>query len=194
MWQSTTHVLFGLILLAYILEANKLDRLSHVFRQLSHFGAGMFGCGMAGSFQHLLAWRWVTGLGSALQMSGSHLCLADISKSSTRTRCLGTNQVVCLIHVQHNTTKYLVARLPFTPHFVPSYVQCAGLLIGSVDLDTQHLATHFCCTFADAITIICCRQSRSTDLTCFAALCLLCCSNCIVLSCTALLACYVDRK
>ncbi|KAL3155302.1 hypothetical protein ABBQ32_013083 [Trebouxia sp. C0010 RCD-2024] len=58
---------------------------------------GMFGCGRAGSFQHLLAWRWVTGLGSALQMSGSQLCLADISRTNTRARCLGTNQAASQI-------------------------------------------------------------------------------------------------
>lgn len=53
----------------------------------------MLGCGLAGSFQQLLVWRWVTGLGSALQMSGSQLCLADISRADNRARCLGTNQV-----------------------------------------------------------------------------------------------------
>ena len=55
--------------------------------------AGMLGCGTAGSFRQLLIWRWVTGLGSALQMSGSQLCLADISTAENRARCLGTNQV-----------------------------------------------------------------------------------------------------
>ena len=62
--------------------------------------AGMFGCGMAGSFQQLLAWRWVTGLGSALQMSGSQLCLADISRADNRARCLGTNQACTTVIVQ----------------------------------------------------------------------------------------------
>ena len=61
--------------------------------------AGMFGCGMAGSFHQLLAWRWVTGLGSALQMSGSQLCLADISRADNRARCLGTNQA-CITQLQ----------------------------------------------------------------------------------------------
>ena len=55
--------------------------------------AGMLGCGMAASFQQLLAWRWVTGLGSALQMCGSQLCLADLSRADNRARCLGANQV-----------------------------------------------------------------------------------------------------
>ena len=62
--------------------------------------AGMFGCGMAGSFQQLLAWRWVTGLGSALQMSGSQLCLADISRADNRARCLGTNQACITVQLQ----------------------------------------------------------------------------------------------
>ena len=53
----------------------------------------MIGCGMSRSFTQLLAWRWVTGLGSALQMSGSQLYLADISLSSNRARTMGTNQV-----------------------------------------------------------------------------------------------------
>ena len=54
---------------------------------------GMIGCGMSRNFTQLLAWRWVTGVGSALQMSGSQLYLADISLSSNRARTLGTNQV-----------------------------------------------------------------------------------------------------
>ena len=54
--------------------------------------AGMIGCGLAGSFGQLLAWRWVTGLGSALQMAGAQLFLTDISASSNRARILGTNQ------------------------------------------------------------------------------------------------------
>ena len=60
------------------------------------FAAGMFGCGTAATFQHLLAWRWVTGIGSALQMAGAQLFLADISQSSNRARSLGINQVSCL--------------------------------------------------------------------------------------------------
>ncbi len=55
--------------------------------------AGMLGCGMSRTFPQLLAWRWVTGVGSALQMSGSQLYLADISFSSNRARTMGTNQV-----------------------------------------------------------------------------------------------------
>ena len=57
--------------------------------------AGMLGCGHAGTFQQLLLWRWVTGIGSALQMAGAQLFLADISLSSNRARTLGTNQVSC---------------------------------------------------------------------------------------------------
>ena len=52
----------------------------------------MVGCGMSRSFSQLLAWRWVTGLGSALQMSGAQLYLADISACSNRARIMGTNQ------------------------------------------------------------------------------------------------------
>lgn len=53
----------------------------------------MIGCGLAGNFQQLLMWRWITGVGSALQMAGAQLFLADISSSSNRARVLGTNQV-----------------------------------------------------------------------------------------------------
>jgi len=53
----------------------------------------MIGCGLAGNFQQLLMWRFVTGMGSALQMAGAQLFLADISKASNRARVLGTNQV-----------------------------------------------------------------------------------------------------
>ena len=53
----------------------------------------MIGCGLAGTFQQLLFWRFVTGMGSALQMAGAQLFLGDISKSSNRARVLGTNQV-----------------------------------------------------------------------------------------------------
>ncbi|CAL5228622.1 g11787 [Coccomyxa viridis] len=58
---------------------------------------GMIGCGMSRNFTQLLAWRWVTGVGSALQMSGSQLYLADISLSSNRARTLGTNQAASLL-------------------------------------------------------------------------------------------------
>lgn len=54
--------------------------------------AGMIGCGMSGTFGQLLAWRWVTGIGSALQMAGAQLFLTDISLSTNRARTLGTNQ------------------------------------------------------------------------------------------------------
>ncbi|CAK0782313.1 hypothetical protein CVIRNUC_005628 [Coccomyxa viridis] len=58
---------------------------------------GMVGCGASRSFAQLLAWRWVTGLGSALQMSGAQLYLADISASSNRARTMGTNQAASLL-------------------------------------------------------------------------------------------------
>jgi len=47
---------------------------------------------MSGTFGQLLAWRWVTGIGSALQMAGAQLFLTDISLSTNRARTLGTNQ------------------------------------------------------------------------------------------------------
>eukprot|EP00891_Asterochloris_glomerata_P001245 jgi/Astpho2/1245/fgenesh1_pg.00023_%23_12_t len=58
---------------------------------------GMIGCGTAATFQHLLAWRWVTGIGSAMQMAGAQLFLADISQSSNRARSLGINQAASLL-------------------------------------------------------------------------------------------------
>lgn len=54
--------------------------------------SGMIGCGLSGTFGQLLAWRWVTGIGSALQMAGAQLFLTDISLSTNRARTLGTNQ------------------------------------------------------------------------------------------------------
>lgn len=57
----------------------------------------MLGCGMATSFQQLLLWRWVTGLGSALQMTGAQLFLADISTPSNRARSLGLNHSASLL-------------------------------------------------------------------------------------------------
>ena len=54
--------------------------------------AGMLGCGMATSFRQLLLARWVTGIGSALQMTGAQLFLADISTPTNRARSLGLNQ------------------------------------------------------------------------------------------------------
>jgi hypothetical protein len=51
---------------------------------------------MSGTFGQLLAWRWVTGIGSALQMAGAQLFLTDISLSTNRARTLGTNQARCL--------------------------------------------------------------------------------------------------
>ncbi len=52
----------------------------------------MVGCGMSATFGQLLLWRWVTGVGSALQMAGAQLFLTDISVSGNRARTLGTNQ------------------------------------------------------------------------------------------------------
>ena len=53
----------------------------------------MIGCGLSRTFTHLLMARFVTGMGSALQMSGSQLFLADISQPHNRARSLGTNHV-----------------------------------------------------------------------------------------------------
>jgi len=47
---------------------------------------------MSATFGQLLLWRWVTGVGSALQMAGAQLFLTDISVSGNRARTLGTNQ------------------------------------------------------------------------------------------------------
>jgi MFS family permease len=55
--------------------------------------AGMIGCGLSGTFNQLLLWRWVTGIGSSLQMAGSQLFLADISQTDNRAQYLGANQV-----------------------------------------------------------------------------------------------------
>ena len=57
----------------------------------------MLGCGRATSFQQLLVWRWVTGIGSALQMTGAQLFLADISVHSNRARSLGLNHSAALL-------------------------------------------------------------------------------------------------
>jgi MFS family permease len=53
----------------------------------------MIGCGLSGTFNQLLLWRWVTGIGSSLQMAGSQLFLADISQTDNRAQYLGANQV-----------------------------------------------------------------------------------------------------
>lgn len=58
---------------------------------------GMLGCGQAATFRQLLFWRWVTGIGSALQMTGAQLFLADISTRSNRARSLGINQSAALL-------------------------------------------------------------------------------------------------
>lgn len=57
----------------------------------------MLGCGQAATFRQLLFWRWVTGIGSALQMTGAQLFLADISTRSNRARSLGINQSAALL-------------------------------------------------------------------------------------------------
>ena len=55
-------------------------------------------------------WRWVTGIGSALQMAGAQLFLADISLSSNRARTLGTNQVSHHGRPHRGMTLFTVAR------------------------------------------------------------------------------------
>mmetsp|Transcript_7489 Transcript_7489/g.21172 ORF Transcript_7489/g.21172 Transcript_7489/m.21172 type:complete len:598 (-) Transcript_7489:525-2318(-) len=60
---------------------------------------GMVGSGLAGTFPELLAWRFLTGMGSAMQMAGSQLYLADVSSTVNRARMLGTNQVAGLLGV-----------------------------------------------------------------------------------------------
>ncbi|KAK9812728.1 hypothetical protein WJX72_002739 [[Myrmecia] bisecta] len=60
---------------------------------------GMFGSGQATTFNELLAWRFVTGAGSALQMAGAQLYLTDISQPENRARVMGTNQAAALLGV-----------------------------------------------------------------------------------------------
>lgn len=68
-------------------------RLGGLLCLMAPYCAGMIGCGLSETFGQLLAWRWVTGVGSALQMCGAQLFLTDISLSTNRARTLGTNQV-----------------------------------------------------------------------------------------------------
>ena len=73
---------------------------------------------MSRTFPQLLAWRWVTGVGSALQMSGSQLYLADISFSSNRARTMGTNQVRvrCCLMLQGNSQEFGARYRQTVPH------------------------------------------------------------------------------
>lgn len=79
------------------LSGSGLRALSSAWKHAGHFlpccAAGMLGCGLSRTFTHLLVARFVTGMGSALQMSGSQLFLADISQRHNRARSLGTNHV-----------------------------------------------------------------------------------------------------
>ena len=86
-----------LVVLSWLLTSKSamygmIDAIGRCWDQWRVDYAGMVGCGASRSFAQLLAWRWVTGLGSALQMSGAQLYLADISASSNRARTMGTNQ------------------------------------------------------------------------------------------------------
>eukprot|EP01025_Chloroclados_australasicus_P013609 TRINITY_DN16405_c0_g3_i2.p1 TRINITY_DN16405_c0_g3~~TRINITY_DN16405_c0_g3_i2.p1 ORF type:complete len:446 (+),score=31.60 TRINITY_DN16405_c0_g3_i2:193-1530(+) len=60
---------------------------------------GMLGSGLSRSFVELLVWRFVTGVGSAIQMTGAQLYLADISTTGDRARKMGTNQAAALLGV-----------------------------------------------------------------------------------------------
>ena len=60
---------------------------------------GMIACGLSSSFSQLLFWRFVTGIGSALQMCGAQLYLADVSVPANRARVLGANTSAALLGV-----------------------------------------------------------------------------------------------
>jgi len=60
---------------------------------------GMLMSGYAGSYPALLFWRFFTGVGSSIQMTGSQLFLGDISQKSNRARVMGTNQAAALLGV-----------------------------------------------------------------------------------------------
>ncbi len=80
------------------LLADRFGRLPLMVAGPLVMAVGMAGSGLSESFPELLAWRFVTGAGSAMQMSGSQLFVADVSTSSNRAKMLGTNQVVILAH------------------------------------------------------------------------------------------------
>ena len=97
--------------------------------------AGMLGCSFSTSFKHLLFWRFVTGLGSALQMAGAQLFLADISGPSNRARVLGTNQVGVRDHL-HFPVLVMVSRRYKSDSECPVYVMSAARLQEKLTMGT----------------------------------------------------------
>lgn len=61
------------------------------------FAAGMAGAGLAGGIVSLTVWRFVSGAGSAMYMTGAIVYLADISTPTNRGRLIGANQGALLI-------------------------------------------------------------------------------------------------
>lgn len=61
------------------------------------FAAGMAGAGMAGGIVSLTVWRFVSGAGSAMYMTGAFVYLTDISTPANRGRLIGANQGALLI-------------------------------------------------------------------------------------------------
>lgn len=55
------------------------------------FAAGMAGAGLAGGIVGLTVWRFVSGAGSAMYMTGAFVYLTDISTPANRGRLIGAN-------------------------------------------------------------------------------------------------------
>ena len=60
---------------------------------------GMAGSGLAPNVGVLIAWRFVSGIGSAMYMTGAMIYLADIAGPDQRARYLGTNQAAVQLGV-----------------------------------------------------------------------------------------------
>ena len=56
------------------------------------FAVSMAGAGLAGDIVTLVVWRFLTGAGSAMYMTGALVYLTDISTPANRGRLIGTNQ------------------------------------------------------------------------------------------------------
>jgi len=56
------------------------------------FAVSMVGAGLAGDIVALTVWRFLTGAGSAMYMTGALVYLTDISTPANRGRLIGTNQ------------------------------------------------------------------------------------------------------
>lgn len=56
-------------------------------------------CGFAHTYTELLVYRFITGIGSAFQMCGAQLYLADVSIRENRARVLGANTSAALLGV-----------------------------------------------------------------------------------------------